>query len=91
MNGWMNNPKLQNIDPIKLELMKVAARQTEGKSGKALAPVMMTLITAAGQKGIHFSPEEISLILEIIKEGKSPEEQAQIHQLSKMVGSYFKK
>lgn len=91
MNEWMNNLKLQHIDPIKLELMKVAAKQTEGKSGKSLAPVMMTLITAAGQKGIHFSPEEISLILDIIKEGKSPEEQAQINQLSKMVGSYFKK
>ncbi len=91
MNEWMNNPKLQNIDPIKLELMKVAARQTEGKSGKALAPIMMTLITAAGQKGIHFSPDEIALILDIIKEGKSPEEQAQINQMSKMVGSYFKK
>ena len=91
MNEWMSNEKLNNIDPIKLELIRSAAKQTEGKSGKALAPVMMTLITAAGRKGIHFTPEEVTLILDILKEGKSPEEQAQINQMTKMVSSYLKK
>lgn len=91
MNEWMSNEKLNNIDPIKLELIRSAAKQTEGKSGKALAPIMMTLITAAGRKGIHFTPEEVTLILDILKEGKSPEEQAQINQMTKMVSSYLKK
>ncbi len=90
MNEWINNEKLENIDPIKLDLIRSAARQTEGKSGKALAPVMMTLITAAGRKGIHFTPQEVSFILEILKEGKSPEECAQINQMAKMVSSYLK-
>lgn len=91
MNEWMSNEKLNNIDPIKLDLIRSAAKQTDGKSGKALAPVMMTLITAAGRKGIHFTPEEVTLILDILKEGKSPEEQAQINQMTKMVSSYLKK
>ena len=56
MNEWMNHPAMKNIDPIKLELIKTAARQTEGKSGKALAPVMMALITNANKRGIRFSP-----------------------------------
>ena len=45
MNEWLNNPAMKNIDPVKLELIKAAAQQTEGKSGKSLAPVMMALIT----------------------------------------------
>ena len=75
MNEWMNHPAMKNIDPIKLELIKTAARQTEGKSGKALAPVMMALITNANKRGIRFSPDEVSLIISILKEGKSKEEQ----------------
>ena len=91
MNEWMNHPAMKNIDPIKLELIKTAARPTEGKSGKALAPVMMALITNANKRGIRFSPDEVSLIISILKEGKSKEEQEQIEQMVKMVTTYMKK
>ncbi|MCI5870115.1 MAG: hypothetical protein MR224_11460 [Dorea sp.] len=91
MNEWMNHPAMKNIDPVKLELIKTAARQTEGKSGKALAPVMMALITNANKRGIRFSPDEVSLIISILKEGKSKEEQEQIEQMVKMVTTYMKK
>lgn len=82
---------MKNIDPIKLELIKNAASQTKGKSGNALATVMMALVTSANKKGIQFSPDEIGLILEVLKEGKSPEEQMQIDNMLKMVTSYMKK
>lgn len=45
MNEWLNHPALKNMDPVKLELIKLAAKQTEGKNGKSLAPVMMSLIS----------------------------------------------
>ena len=32
MNEWLNHPALKNMDPVKLELIKLAAKQTEGKS-----------------------------------------------------------
>ena len=83
MNEWLNHPALKNMDPVKLELIKLAAKQTEGKNGKSLAPVMMSLISSAHKKGITFSPEEMSFVLEILKDGKSKEEQAQI---DRMVG-----
>lgn len=69
----------------------MAASQTQGKSGKSLAPVMMSLITNATKKGIRFSSEEISLILQVLKEGKSPEEQAQIDHVAGIVSSTLKK
>lgn len=91
MNEWLNNPAMKNIDPVKLELIKAAAKQTEGKTGKSLAPIMMALITNANKKGIQFTPDEISLIVSIVKEGKPKEEQAQIENMINMVTSYMKK
>lgn len=91
MNEWLNHPAMKNIDPVKLELIKAAAKQTEGKSGKALAPIMMALITNANKKGIQFSSDEVSLIISILKEGKPKEEQEQMENIVKMVTSYMKK
>lgn len=81
---------MKNMDPVKLELIKTAAKQTQGKSGKALAPVMMSLITGAGKKGVRFSPEEMSMIIAILKEGKPQNEQDQIDQMLKMIRGMMK-
>ena len=78
MEEWMNHPAMKNLDPVKLELIRTAARQTRGKSGKALAPVMLSLIVSANKRGIRFTPEETDLILAIMKEGKSDSEKKQI-------------
>ena len=91
MNDWLNSPLLKDMDPIKIELIKTAAAQTSGKSGNSLAPVLMTLITSANRKGIRFSTEEITLILGILKEGKSEKEQQQIDRTVQMVSSMLTK
>jgi len=91
MNDWLNSPLLKDMDPVKIELIKTAAAQTSGKSGNSLAPVLMTLITSANRKGIRFSTEEITLILGILKEGKSEKEQKQIDRTVQMVSSMLTK
>ena len=85
MNEWMNHPAMKTIDPVKLELIKTAATQTSGKKGNSLATVMMALIASANKKGIQFTSEEISLILEILKE------KLQIDNMVRMVTTYMKK
>ena len=91
MNDWINHPAMKNIDPVKLELIKTASKQTQGKSGKSLAPVMMALITSANKKGVRFTPDEMSLIIAVLKEGKPKEEQEQIENMVKMVTTYMKR
>lgn len=81
---------LKNMDPVKLELIRSAASKTKGKSGKALAPVMMALITSANKKGIRFTPDEMTMIISILKEGKSEEEQARIDQMLKTMHGMLK-
>lgn len=90
MNNWMEHPMLQKMDPAKLELIRTAATKTNGKSGNDLPPILLALITNANKKGIRFSPDEISLILELLKEGKSKEEQMQIDKTVRMASSLLK-
>ena len=84
-NSWMDHPAMKGMDPVKLELIRLAAKQTAGKSGRSLA-----LITSANKKGIQFTPQEMSLILDILKEGRSREEQNQIDQMVQMVRTHMK-
>lgn len=87
MIDWLNDPALQNMDPVKKELFKTAAAQTSGKSGNSMASTLMSIITSANRKGIRFTSEEITLILKIMKQGKSPQEQQQIDRTVQMVTS----
>lgn len=91
MNEWLNHPSMKDMDPIKLELIKNAAKKTEGKSGKSLAPIMLSLITGAQKNGIRFTPDEMTMVISILKEGKSKEEQDQIENMVNMVMTYAKR
>ena len=90
MIDWVNDPALKNMDPAKLELFKMAATQVAGKSGNAMAPIMMSLITNANKKGIRFTADEISLILQLMKQGKTPTEQQNIDKTVQMVQMMMK-
>lgn len=91
MNEWMNNPRFDGLDPLKKELILNAAKQVQGKSGNAMATIMMSLILNANKKGIRFSQEEISLVLELLKEGKTEAEISQIDNTIHMIRRMQKK
>ncbi len=52
---------------------------------------MMALISGANKQGIRFTPEEMTLILDILKDGKSKEEREQIDRTINMASSLFRK
>ena len=91
MLEWMNDPSLKNMDPAKQELFKIAASQVAGKSGNAMAPIMMSLITNANKKGIQFTPDEMTLVLQVLKKGKSPAEQQNIDKTVQLVQTMMKR
>ncbi len=90
MNNWMEHPAMKNIDPVKLELIKMAAERTKGKTGNSLASVLLTLITSAKKKNIQFTSDEVAFIMEIMKEGKTPDEAAQIDKTAQMAKNFLK-
>lgn len=90
MMDWLNDPALKDMDPIKKELFQKAASQLQGKSGNSMASTLMTLITSANRRGVKFTSEEISLILNIMKQGKTNQEKQQIDQMVQMVTNMSK-
>ena len=54
-SNWMNDPAMKQIDPAKLELIRMAAEQTAGKSGRDLVPVMLALISGIVYTLLGFS------------------------------------
>ena len=91
MIDWLNDPLLKDMDPLKKELFRQAASQVDGKQGNSMATTLMNLIMSANKRGIKFSQEEISLILNILKQGKSPQEKSQIDNMVHMVTTMSKK
>lgn len=91
MEDWLNRPELKQIDPVKLELMKTVITKTKGKSGNDLAPILLSLIMTANKKGIRFYTDEITFIMDLMKEGKTSDEQARIDKTAQMIQSALKK
>lgn len=79
-----DNPKLQGIDPAKLQMLMALANQGKGKGMNEMAPFLMAAAAQAQSKGLSFNSQEMDLIIEALKMGKSKEEQAQIDQFRAM-------
>lgn len=80
-SDWMNNPRLNGIDKSKLEILQGLANQGSQKSQSDLMPFLMAAASQGQSKGVKFSPDEISTIVEVIKMGKSPQEAAKLDKI----------
>lgn len=81
--SWMNHASLQGIDPAKLEMLsKMAAQgQEQTKSQADLMPFLMMSANSSKEKGMQFSGQEMDMIVEVLKMGKSPQEVAQMDKM----------
>lgn len=90
MDDWMNNPKLNEMDPLKVELMKTIAAQSKGKKMNEMAPLLMAAVQKANAQGVSFTPGEFELVVEIMKSGKPAEEQKKIDSFVRMAQTMMK-
>ncbi|MCD8014227.1 MAG: hypothetical protein LUG99_13820 [Lachnospiraceae bacterium] len=72
-NSWMNNPALGGISAEKLQMLSSLAEQAQGKSQEELLPFLMAL-SGSGSGGLSFDPSETEAIINVMKNGKSPQE-----------------
>lgn len=82
-NTWMNNPNLNGIDKNKLEMLSQLASQGQSQthSQSDLMPFLMMAANSSREKGLQFTGNEIDMIIEVLKIGKSPQEIAQIEKM----------
>ena len=82
-NGKLDEPSCNENDRSAQAGTDQDSRETDER--------MLALITNANRQGLRFNPDEVSLILEVLKEGKSKEEQNQIDRMMEMTKNIFRK
>ena len=73
------------MDPVKIQVMKELAEQMEGKALKDAAPAIMAASNKLKQQGKSFTPEETSVLLEILTKDMSPQEKARVEMMKQVV------
>lgn len=83
--SWMKDPSLKGIDHAKLQMLMNFASQGKGKSQNDMLPFLMAAARQSQASGTSFSSQEADLIVNVMKQGKSPEEAAKIDRMITML------
>ncbi len=78
---FKNNEKFSGISPEKLEFLMKFASQNKSGNAKEMSNMILGAVNNAKQEGISFTPNETDLIIEILKQNMSPEEQRKADQI----------
>ena len=81
--NWMNHDTLKGIDPAKLQMLSQMASQgqQQTKNQSDIMPFLMMAANSSKEKGLQFSGQEMDMIIEVLKMGKSQQEIAQIEKM----------
>lgn len=83
----LNNPKLQNISPEKLELLMKLAQNTSPSAStpKDMASSLKNASERAGKEGLDFSSGERDLIIEVLKQNLPPQDRQKVELMMQMM------
>ena len=73
-NKWMENPILSDISTEKMEVLTKILNGAGDMDAKQMLTYFIQQSNAAGKQGINFTNSETDLILNVLKEGMTPEE-----------------
>lgn len=81
----LNNPQLGNISPEKLQFLMEMASQEKGTSPKDMAASLLSASASAQSKGMGFDSSETDLIVEVLKQNMSAEDQKKADMILSMM------
>lgn len=84
---WMNDPKVQNIDPRKLAILVELMKESEGKPFEQLIPVLMNANRKLQQQNLTISKDESDLMIDLLTKNMNPKEKAQFEMIKKMMAN----
>ena len=82
---FTQNPRLRNIDPLKLKIINEIQRKSKNRSIEELLPEIMKINQELTRRNMSFSKEETAVLLDVIEENLSSEEK----QRFAMLKSFF--
>lgn len=75
----------KNMHPVKLQVMKELAENMKGKPMKDAAPYLMAASSKLKANNLSFTPEETSVLMEILTKDMNPKERAKVEMMKNMV------
>lgn len=81
---WMSDPRIAHIDPEKLNFLQKLVFEMQKLSDKEKLPFLMALASSSRMKKISFAEDEVSQIIEVIKEYSSEEDIAKMNKILTM-------
>lgn len=82
---WMNNPSLSGIDPAKMALLQSLLAQGKGKAPNDMMSFLMGAANTSKQKGLQFTQDEMDMIVDVLKKGRSPQEVAKMNKMLSLI------
>ena len=81
---WMQDPTLIDIPIQKLQFLQNMLFESKKHTGKELFPFFMSLAMKAKKQNISYTPQEIDMIIPVLKKYASEEEIQKMNQVIKM-------
>lgn len=85
--AWMDDKRVASIDKTKLDFLQKLVFELEALSQKEKLPFLMALANRAKTEHINFSKEEVSTVIEVIKDYSTPAEIQKMDKILKMFQS----
>lgn len=76
---------LSSLDPKKLEIIQFLISSCKGKSIEMMIPDLMAASSRLSESGLSFTNEEISIIIDGLKEHMSKEDQQRFDMIRPMI------
>ncbi len=72
--NFNSNPKLRNVDPVKLKIIMEIKEKSRTKSLDELLPEIMRINKELNRRNMNFTKEETELLMDAIEESLTPDE-----------------
>ena len=89
-NDLLTNPQLKNMDKRKLQIILSLLDESKGKNASELMPFILAASSKATSQGASFTNEEISLIINLLKQDMNPQEKKRIDSIVQLMNTMSK-
>ncbi len=76
-----NDPRLRNVDPLKLKIIKEIANKSKNQSVEQMLPQIMKVNQELKSRNISFTKEETALLMDVIEESLPPKDKMKFNML----------
>lgn len=85
MNNLNSNPKLKNLDPIKLKMIMQIMEGSKGKSMEEMLPQILKINNELKKRNMEFSKSESQLLIDSLMETMSPSEKKKLMMIKSLL------